>query len=62
MLREYIQLLIRVLDEQTQRIDSSVFRLQSAPREQAGMAKRAVLDRIAKCESLQDQLRVINGV
>ena len=62
MLREYTQLLIRILDEQTQRIDSSVFRLQSTHREQAGMAKRAVLDRIAECESLQDQLRVFKGV
>ena len=62
MLREYIQLLIRILDEQTQRIDSAVFRLQSSPREQAGMAKKAVLDRIAECESLQDQLRLFRGV
>ena len=58
MLREYIQLLIQILDEQSQKIDSTVFRLQSATREQAGMAKKAVLDRIAECESLQDQLRV----
>ena len=59
MLREYIQLLNQILDKQTQRIDSSVFRLQSAPREQAAMAKRGALDRIAECESLQDQLRAL---
>ena len=61
-LREYIQLLIRILDEQSQKMDSDVFRLQSATREQAGKAKNAVLDRIVECESLQDQLRVFRDV
>ena len=62
MLKEYIKLLIRILDEQTQRVDSSVFRLQSAPQEQAAMAKRGVQDRIAECQSLQDQLRMFKGM
>ena len=62
MLREYILLLIRILDDQSQRIDSAVFRLRSASREQTDTAEKAVTDRIAECESLQDQVRVFRGV
>ena len=49
MLREYIILLIRILDDQSQRIGSAVFRLRSASREQKEVAEKAVTNHIAEC-------------
>ena len=62
MLKEYVLLLIRILDKQTQKVDNSIFRLQSAAREHAATAKAGVQERIDECKSLQEQLQVFKGV
>ena len=62
MLKGYVLLLIRILDNQTHRVNSSVFRLQSASQEHTATANKGVHERIDECQSLQEQLRVFKGV
>ena len=62
LLREYIQLLILALDNQSQRVDNRVFPLCSADQEYIAAAKQEVRDCIEECETLQQQLRTFKGV
>ena len=56
------QLLIMALDNQSQRVDNSVFPLRSADQEYITAAKKGVRDCIEECETLQQQLRTFKGV